>query len=218
MNVNVIGRRFGRLVVEDTQKFSSKPCGKSSYHHLCRCDCGTVKWIRSDCLLRKNKSTQSCGCLHKDRLSNMNTKSGISDTRDYWTYRNMLKRCYDKNNSEYHNYGARGVLVCDRWLGPDGFVNFISDMGRKPSGLTLDRIDNNGSYSPQNCRWATVEEQNNNMRRTPKVAYNGKVRKLKEVCSELSLPYRIIYNRLLTGWDVNRALSQPVISRGNVNG
>jgi len=96
----------------------------------------------------------------------------------YSTYKSMKVRCFDTNHPSYKNYGNRGITICDRWLGKDGFDNFVSDMGKRPEGKTLDRKDNNGDYSPLNCKWSTNEEQLSNRRNLPnKTGYPGAVLK-----------------------------------------
>ena len=96
-------------------------------------------------------------------------KVGIRKNKLYSTYAQMKRRCFDKNNNRYQSYGGRGITVCDRWLGIYGFSNFIEDMGERPEGYSLDRIDNNKGYSPENCRWATKHQQNSNKRNNNEV-------------------------------------------------
>ena len=120
----------------------------------------------------------------------------------------MLRRCNDKNASQFKYYGGRGIKVCDRW---NSFENFYADMGEKPDGLTIERIDNDGNYCPQNCKWATKEEQMRNRRNTLFVTYNDKTKTLKEWAKDLGIKYSILWKRLYVHcMPIKKALTMPV--------
>lgn len=136
---------------------------KSNQIWLCRCDCGNEKEIYLGNL--KSGKSQSCGCLRIELQIELNTTHGMSDTLIYLSWKNMMHRCYDSNMNSYHNYGGRGIKVCERW---HKFENFYLDMGDRPINKSLDRINNDGNYSPENCRWATSVQQ----------AYNRRTNKL----------------------------------------
>ena len=120
----------------------------------------------------------------------------------------MKSRCYNKNHSKYDSYGGRGIKVCDRWL--EDSVNFYADMGPRPSQKhSLDRIDVNGDYCPENCRWATPKEQGNNRRNNHKVLHNGEEKTLSEIETELGLNYNILSYRINQNWSIEDAINIP---------
>lgn len=166
------GMRFGRLVV-----LSELPeRRRASRVYRCLCDCGNTVDVVSTSL--RNSNTRSCGCLRNDPVvrerqsasASRNIRHGHArrnqsdPTHNSWE--NMKRRCLSPRYKRYAQYGGRGIKICDRWLGPDGFPNFLADMGKRPQGLTLDRVNVDGNYEPGNCRWATNLEQQRNRQPT----------------------------------------------------
>lgn len=155
-----IGDKFNKLTVVN---FSDR-----KYYANTICDCGQKSSVRFDQL--KSGGVKSCGCLTKEVARRRATKHGLSRTKTYSIWRSMLQRCNNKNDKQYKNYGARGISVCEDW---SDFANFVLDMGKKPKDLTLDRINNDGPYSKENCRWVTMKDQCSNTRRNRFVVLFG---------------------------------------------
>lgn len=144
------------------------------------------------------------------------TKDGLSRTKEYRAWSGMIHRCYHKSYSLFHRYGGRGITVCDRWMGDDGFSNFMKDMGLAPSDKhSLDRERNDGNYEPDNCRWATIEEQNRNRRTNVYYTWGEETKTLKDWCISLGIKYSTIWRRINgCGWSFERAITTPIVGDG----
>jgi len=189
-HIDQSGKSFGRWTL------LRRVPGKNRPYYLCKCICGTEAVVCFRTLI-SGEST-SCGCYRKDRISKYNNKHGMYGTSEYRSWQQMKNRCYYKNEIGYALYGGRGIKVCDRWSGPDNFIEFYKDMGPKPSKKhTIDRIDSNGDYCPENCRWATPKEQGSNKRTNRKIEYNGKICCLAEIAQKIGVSHGSLTHRLL---------------------
>ena len=151
------------------------------------------------------------GCLdeltdRKDKKTGKFIKThGMCGTKIHKSWAAMKERCCNKNCKSYYNYGGRGITVCPEWL---EFENFYKDMGDMPEGLTLDRIDNNGDYNKDNCKWSTKKEQQNNRRQNHCLTFRGKTKNIMQWSEELNINYHTLYKRIRVGWTIRRALNQ----------
>lgn len=163
------GKRFGRLTV--IKCVGSDKWKKRVF--LCKCDCGNYKEVSSALLMRGE--AVSCGCYHKEIIEKSKTQDGLSTRKVYTLWNNIKSRCYNKNFKQYKDYGGRGITVCDEWLGENGLKNFAEwaykngyDENAPRGKCTIDRINNNKGYSPDNCRFVDMKEQAKNKRNSKK--------------------------------------------------
>lgn len=187
---------------------------------LFTCECG--KEIETTIWDVKHGHTKSCGCYHTEVIRQAKTHGEASlrngYSREYVAWKAMKERCYSRSNVSYPNYGGRGIRVCQRWL--NSFANFLADLGRKPTkSHSLDRINNNGNYTPKNCKWSTRSEQRRNSRCTlTYVEHDGKRLLITDWSKVSGVPEESISSRLRNGWPVQDAIFKPVVNRRHEGG
>ena len=202
--IDLTWKRFGRLIaVMRSPNDSNK--------HSCwifRCDCGVVKSIRSQSVRIGN--TNSCGCLMIEFVTEKQKTHGLSNNPCYSVWHGMMARCYDPKNRNYHNYGGRGISVCERW---HSMELFVLDNSPRPDGMSIDRIRVNENYEPGNVRWATDEMQSRNKRDSMNVIFNGEEMPASHASIRLGGSTALISSRLKKGWSLEEAMSSPVKSK-----
>ena len=206
--IDITGQRFGRLTAI---KFIIKPKQKSLW--LCRCDCGNYKEVSYSALVSGH--TMSCGCLHSELLADRNKETSTHNLTCHPIYRRwsgMKSRCYNKKIKEYKNYGERGIIVCQEWLEKNhGFINFYNWAMSNgwENGLTLDRIDVDGNYCPENCRWVNNLTQQRNKRDTVFIECDGLRLCMSEWAEKLHIPKSTLANRREKGWSDEEIIRTP---------
>lgn len=203
---DMVGIKAGRLTV--LSRVGSDARGQATW--LCRCDCGEELVVRGSSL--RNGNTRSCGCLLAGAARARRLTHGMANTPAYRSWSAIVERCCNANNPSFPRYGGRGIRVCDRWRA--SFEAFFADMGPRPSGTSIDRVDNLGHYEPGNCRWATPFEQQNNTSRNKRYTHNGETRTLAEWGRRYGIRAPVVNNRLLRGWSLAEALSTATMPRG----
>lgn len=205
------GDRYGRwTVICEVPELHSPTNGRAYRMVNCQCDCGTVGNRTLESLRQKN--SMSCGCLQNEarrRTGANNRTHGFTGTSTYWSWIMMKDRCYCEADRAFHRYGARGIIVCDRWL--NDFEAFLADMGMCPDGCSIDRINNDGNYEPTNCRWATKTEQARNRSSNVMLTFGGETMCISAWAERFEIPRKTLEKRLSKyGFTVEEALTRPV--------
>ena len=204
---DLIGRKFGKLLVVERAEM---PVERKTEHHAywnCLCECGKNHIARSSDL--KSGTVKSCGCLQIEK----NTKHGMRHDPLYSRWCNMKSRCHNPQNKRHPNWGGRGITVCERWR--NDFKAFYEDVSRLPNfgkkGYSLNRIDNDGNYEPNNVEWANDKTQSNNKRNNHILTYNGKTQTIAQWAEEIGISPSTLYNRIITlHWSAEKALTEPI--------
>lgn len=216
---DLTGKKFNRLTV--IERAGSNKNKQALW--LCKCDCGNeVKVISADL---KSGHTKSCGCLHIQRIIQYNkqTKSthNMTNTRLYKIWYTMKQRCYYTKHKSYNNYGAKGIRICQEWI--NDFQSFYDwaikngyDENAKYGKCTLDRIDVNGNYEPDNCRWVDMKVQTRNRTNNHLLTYNGETHCISEWAEKLNIPKYAIMNRLRQKWNLQKIFNTPIRKRKGV--
>lgn len=200
----MLGNKFNRLTVSSFSHVNKR----RNYVFNCTCDCGNSTQVTGAAI--RSGSTKSCGCYQKDRAAEYQRTHGLSKTNEYDIYMKILHRCYNNNDKRWNRYGGRGIVVCDEWLGSKGFTNFISSMGNRPSKIhSVGRINNDGPYSPENCRWETQDEQSSNKENSVIYSHNGESRCLSQWAKALGMTSGALKKRV-NKWGIHEAFSRPV--------
>lgn len=209
------GMKFNRLTIIGLEYVKEDYYGTTTAHWnwICRCDCGNIISVVPQ-LVRKGM-TKSCGCLKRENTIRYNKKKKVKHggrkDRLYHIWRGMKQRCYSETCKNYDQWGGRGISVCDEWKEDYGAFKDWALANGYSDDLSIDRIDVNGNYCPDNCRWATYEEQARNRRSNVFLEYDGKSMTIAEWAELYGISYNTLYRRIFyDGWAVERALTQPV--------
>lgn len=202
-----VGDTFERLTILGIVRTTR--CGRNMWAAVCLCTCGNTKTICVEDM--KPKRTTSCGCLKKEKIGRVNFIHGLSLSPEHRSYLYMHARCEEPSHIEYKRYGARGIRVCERWCGKAGFINFLADMGPRPSlQHSIDRINSDSNYEPTNCRWADRLMQARNKRNTIWVVVKGERLTTDQVQAKYGIAAATFRKRLLKGMPPEEAATKPV--------
>lgn len=200
--LELTGKRIGRLIVLDRVE---NPRKNGTLWRV-RCDCGVERTMLGMTL--NSKLTRSCGCVKASVIGDATRTHGARKTRAYYSWWNMRSRCERVGSRYFADYGGRGIGVCARWR---EFENFLADMGQPGEGQTLERINNDLGYSPENCRWADRKAQANNRRSSVFYEVNGQRKTLQQWADDVGLLRSTISARIKSGWSVDRAILTPKV-------
>lgn len=203
---DLTGQRFGRLTVIRRAKNR-----RNLTYWLCKCDCGKEVEVSKGSLVRGY--TKSCGCYNLEKIIERNTKHNLNKTRIHNTWVHMKQRCFNKNTQAYANYGGRGITVCEEWKNDFmAFYNWAIN-NEYTDELTIERVDVNGNYCPENCTWITKSQQCLNTRKNVFLTYNGMTKTIKEWADYFNVTYSAFFHRVERGWDLDRIFNQPFKTR-----
>ena len=189
---NLVEQKFNKLLVISRAENTKQ--GRAQWN--CKCDCGNSLIVRGSYLL--NGHTQSCGCLRKEKSSELNTVHGKTNTKIHAVWKSMKQRCFDENIKNYEIYGGRGITVCDEWKHDfQSFYDYVSQLPHYgEEGYSIDRINNNGNYEPGNVKWSTRKEQARNRRSCRYIYYEGEFMTVAELSEKTGVPARKLYSKL----------------------
>ena len=206
--IDLTGQRFGRLTVVCRGKTKSRKQNGTLVYWLCKCDCGNEIEI-SGADIRRGKS-QSCGCYQSEMSRQANTTHGESDSKLYNRWERIKQRCLNPNYKEFYLYGGRGITICEEWKNDFAcFQRWCFNNGYSPD-LEIDRIDSDGGYSPDNCRFATPLQNSNNKRNNKRIEHNGETHTIAEWDRIKGYPPKTVGRRLRRGWSVEEAIDTPL--------
>lgn len=204
-----IGRKFGRLTVVAAERRRTGIRNTTAIYLKALCECGNTTERPHTAFTTGN--TRSCGCLHAESVKTSSRTHGKRSSPIWHIWQQMLQRCNNPSSGGYKKYGARGIQVCLEW---HDFETFYADMGDRPEGMTLGRIDNDAGYSKENCRWETPAQQARNKRNTTMLVLDGKSVSLQDLADRHGVPARILRERLFRlGWPMEKALSTPALGK-----
>lgn len=199
LRLDITGMTFGKLYVIE-------PIGVKKNQGViwrCICSCSNQNEVFAGTGSLTSGHTNSCGCYKIDRTKETNTKHGKRNTSENKAWKEMKERCYNPNNSSYHRYGGRGIIVCEEWK--NSFEKFYLDMGDKPGKeYSIERINNDGNYEPGNCRWATRKEQSRNRRSNKNIEFNGEIKILTEWAELIGISPSLISQRIRNNWTMDQ--------------
>lgn len=198
---DLTGKIFGRLTVLELDRVTDK----GHYFWLCRCECGNLCSISTGGL---NRGTGSCGCIKREMLQKRNSTHGMADTSLYAIWCGIKSRCDVPSNKAYKNYGGRGITYCEKWKTFEGFYEDMNESYK--SWLTIDRINNDGNYCKENCRWVDSFTQASNTRKNKYVEYEGETYTVSQLARKFGMKPQTLNKRLVLKWSIEKSLNTPI--------
>lgn len=208
---DLTGQTFGRLKVERFSHLDKHHKG----HWLCRCKCGAAVDVETHQL--KSGKTKSCGCWKNELNSKRLKTHGENSTHLYWVWSGIIQRCTNPKNKGFPIYGGRGICICDEWRYSFPAFRLWALVNGYEDGLSIDRIDNNGDYCPDNCRWTDRRTQNSNKRNNHRITFNGKTQTVTEWAEELKTSHEVICRRAARNWPLDKPLPRKGRPKGSKN-